>query len=320
MMDKNRIGILFIGYNRPKNVEKSLTFILESCYRNFPIFVSIDGPKQESTSDLSKNREIARILGDFKNVFIFRSQLLDRNLGCDEHIPRAVDWAFSNSTTDGLIIIEDDVQISLSALTALGERLFDHCETGNMQPIICMSGLSKKRMKVTNRWRESLYFSAWGYGLTRNFWKDFRKFDTGKQLHSSEILSHSNEWQELPRRKKSIWMERMDRGNYDYRIQKFLFFSGLKAVSPVYRIVDNTGHGDVESTHTRFKAPNYLRKVVSNSVFIFKGGTYVSRFLNLVDSNTWAGDGLLSVRGRNIGLRTLIKRCIVQVQLKKSKR
>jgi hypothetical protein len=76
-------------------------------------------------------------------------------------------------------------------------------------------------------------------------------------------------------------------------------------------MINNNGFEDNVATNTRFSKPLYLRGESSNYKMPrneFHALTLKNRFFwRLADSNTWAGDGLLTIRGRSIGVRTAVK-------------
>jgi hypothetical protein len=75
---------------------------------------------------------------------------------------------------------------------------------------------------------------------------------------------------------------------------------------------NNIGHGVSGASHTRFRTPWFLKYSVLGRNDRWKEKSLDSRWiiaaLKWLDSQTWAGDGLLSVRGRNVGVRTILKK------------
>jgi hypothetical protein len=115
----------------------------------------------------------------------------------------------------------------------------------------------------------------------------------------------------MSKRKKTIWLERISRSNYDYGIQRTMLMEQLNSIAPVFRISDNVGHGIAGAAHTRFRTPWFLRYPVlgKNDYFHSKNLniSVIEALLKWIDTQTWAGDGLLSVRGRTRGIRTVLK-------------
>ena len=85
----------------------------------------------------------------------------------------------------------------------------------------------------------------------------------------------------------------------------------LNSIAPIFRISDNVGHGIPGAAHTRFRTPWFLRYPVFGKNDHFRSNNLstgvTGGLLKRIDSQTWAGDGLLSVRGRTRGIRTVLK-------------
>ena len=109
-----------------------------------------------------------------------------------------------------------------------------------------------------------------------------------------------------------LWEERFSRKNYDYLIQKSIFALDLRVYAPVFRIANNLGFGTLGAVHTRFSTPYFLRHNVKSFSKVSNldciKSNMIQNFFVCVDSNTWAGDGWLSKRGRTMGIRTFVKR------------
>jgi hypothetical protein len=151
--------------------------------------------------------------------------------------------------------------------------------------------------------------------LNKEFWqihKEILKLQDPVVLE--ELFSNSHTWHSMSRRKRSIWAERICRSNYDYLIQRTLFLKGLHTIAPIFRVSDNLGHGSTDAVHTRFKTPMFLRFLVFGKNTIFRSeivsGEKINWILAWLDSQTWAGDGLLSVRGRTRGIRSYLRKSI----------
>jgi hypothetical protein len=212
-----------------------------------------------------------------------------------------------------VVVIEDDIEISVSAVSQIIDKAKKTVEKGLPNPIVTMSGLSRGFPWSENKWRESNYFSAWGFALNRFFWE--LHTNNLKISNSSEVnvkLKSSSNWQKLSKRKKELWIERINRTNYDYAIQRTIFLDELKSIAPVFRLSNNLGHGVSGASHTRFKTPWFLRYSVMERNDRLEEKRLESKWkiavLKWLDSQTWAGDGLLSVRGRNVGVRTILKK------------
>lgn len=304
----HEVAILIIAFNRPSLLEQQLILLSKMQPNDSLNFLSVDGPREGRNEDLWGNLEIKKVVEKLNKQSKLTYRFENMNRGCDSHIPLSIDWVFSKSSVKGVIVIEDDVIFTISSLAAIINRLKVQISSNMIEPVISMSGLTRaNRMSVTNFWRYSPYFSAWGYGITSEFWRQYRNFKIESEKPLDSILSEHITLPNFSKRRKKIWSERINRGNYDYSIQKFLFSRNIGTIAPVFRIADNVGHGDTRSTHTRFPRPKYLTKPVWGVKFEFQEQFCRSRLLTWLDSNSWAGDGLLSKRGRNVGFRSGIR-------------
>ena len=304
-----RICFLLIGYSRLHLLLKNVERCKSACQELNSIYISVDGAREES-EDQSIALSDLDVLG-FSHLGKTKCKVKKwpSNLGPDRHIPEAIDWAFQEN--DGVVVIEDDIKLSSHSLRDIRDLLTKQILSAAIEPVVSMSGIGGLA-KVPNLWRHTPYFTAWGYGLTYGFWSMHKNqsFEIQSGISINQYMQTSKIWQKMSERKRSIWEERIKRGNYDYQIQATLFKESMNVKAPVFRMSDNVGHGDSLSTHTRFTTPRYLRRSFERRNYKFKGelkSQIISRLLIFVDSNTWAGDGVLSVRGRTAGIRTMLR-------------
>lgn len=312
-----KVALLLIGFNRLELLDKRLTELNDHRIGNLQLYVAIDGPRLGNSDDYEARKLILKKLEEEKRSSLFLISRED-NLGCDLHIPTAIDEVLGFH--ESVIVIEDDVSMSVDSILGIAKQLVLESNIGQPNVAIGMSSITKLPFVCRNRWRKSKYFSAWGFGLNREFWNVHKQVlsQAGKSSQFDEIMKSSNSWKKLSKRKQKLWRERFQRGNYDYGIQQTLFAKDILTISPLLRVVSNEGHGDRLSTHTRFRKPLYLRARVSNLSHNFSGKALPSGFpyssiLDFLDSNTWAGDGLLSSRGRNLGFRSLLRILIERI-------
>jgi len=306
-------AVLIIGFNRPQMLQERLRAIEPLVDRDIAIYISIDGPRDGNLSDESARNLISKQIEESPISNSISKWFSLTNSGCDIHIFNSITKVLK--TNDSVVVIEDDIEISASAVIELLDRARETFELGLLNPIVAMSGLSRRIPGQVNNWRESEYFSAWGFALNAHFWSLHSK--NVKIVDPNEIerkLKASSNWKRLSKRKRYIWFERISRSNYDYAIQRTLFFEELQTIAPVHRISNNVGHGIAGSSHTRFKTPWFLRySVIENNDRFNREliqNRLIIRVLKWLDSQTWAGDGLLSVRGRTTGVRTILKQII----------
>lgn len=309
------IAIVLIGFNRPHFIARRLNQLRMADLSNVDLWVSLDGPRPGNGRDRVNVKMCNQVIREFSPDLKIQVEVMHKNYGCDEHIPIAITNKLLSYKS--VIIIEDDVSVPPKALKALIDKTKSNQSLGFLEPIVAMSGLAFPTWPwPKNLWRECMYFSAWGYALNRDFWALHTNLQA-KRFADKELINFMDEnkrWRELPKRKRRIWLERFNRGNYDYQIQKTMMIEKISSWAPLFRLSDNEGHLITEATHTRYGKPAYLRffsnsdnGIISKNVTMPK---WSSKFLRFVDSNTWAGDGFLSRRGRSLGFRTGINRLL----------
>jgi hypothetical protein len=281
--------------------------------KEISIYISIDGPRDGNPSDESSRNQILKLIEESPISNSISKFFSETNSGCDTHIFNSITKVLEKN--DYVVVIEDDIEISTVAIIELLDRAQKTCELGSPNPRVAMSGLSRRIPGQINSWRESDYFSAWGFALNAQFWA--LHCMNMKIVDPTEIerkLAASSNWKKLSQRKRDIWFERISRSNYDYAIQRTIFFEEFQTIAPILRVSNNVGHGIAGASHTRFETPWFLRYSVmeKNDRFDRKRmqSRSISRVLKWLDSQTWAGDGLLSVRGRTMGVRTILRRII----------
>ena len=308
-------AILIIGFNRPQMLRERIAAIAPLIHQDISVYVSIDGPRYANPNDKKSRDQILCQIEESPISNLISKWFSSTNSGCYIHIFNSITKVFENHEL--VVVIEDDIEISASAVIHIIDKAKKTLEKGSPNPIVTMSALSRGFPWSKNKWRESNYFSAWGFALNRIFWE--LHLNNLKMSDSSEFevkLNSSSNWQKLSKRKKELWIKRINRTNYDYAIQRTIFLDELKSVAPVFRLSNNLGHGVSGASHTRFKTPWFLRYSVTERNDMLEEKKLESRLkiavLKWLDSQTWAGDGLLSVRGRNVGVRTILKKMINQ--------
>lgn len=308
------LGILLVGFERFDFLQENLDLVRRLPSSDFSFYISIDGPKTNSGENSILRKDLSTLIKSSESLKS-NNFVHSQNMGCDKHISWAINWVLQEC--ESVIVIEDDVRMSSDALLAMMRKLQNRKEGDKPKVILGISTLfSPFDFLSWNFWRFTRYFSAWGYGLNREFWKLHQESTSNvvKGMDWNDFFSTSNYWSKLSKRKRELWKERFLRGNYDYAIQATMFRFNIYASAPALRMVDNVGHGLEAATHTRFQEPCFLRYRVSKKDFRFLNPSGIASHLNFLfnflDSNSWAGEGLLTSRGRTIGVRTIFSRKI----------
>lgn len=308
-------ALLLIGFNRPNLLRDRLREIMKLSQAGVEIYVSIDGPRQGNFVDELAQKEIKSILHEHSQNNKIQIWFSETNKGCDKHIFDSISQVLKEK--EYLVVVEDDVAITYEAAAQMLYKANQVLTLGKLNPVIAMSGLFLRFLPRHNIWRKSIYFSAWGFAVNKNFWDLHLRTLTMKEPNTvEELKSKSETWGKISMRRRKIWNERIARINYDFLIQRTIFLHGINTIAPLFRISDNVGHGISGAAHTRFKTPWFLKFSIFGRNDLFKNKSISSQKINSLltwaDSQTWAGDGLLSVRGRNKGIRTHLRKLVTK--------
>ena len=272
------------------------------------VLVSIDGPRSEEESRIWKDFDFSTLAKEFPFTLEFIRR--PANLGCSLHIITAVSEVLQVSNS--VIVVEDDVVVGNGFLKSMIDGLSIISSDDSIGTVGGFSPFYKGFFRTsTNYWRKSPYFSAWGWGTTKEFWEGFVTLSKIENLES--ILESSSTWMNLSKRKKRIWMKRFRRGIWDYNVQFMLFLKEKKNLLPKLRLIDNEGFFDLRSTHTKHQRPWNLfgEGFCSNEPKKLLGlnGFSVRRIIwSWIDSNLWAADGYFNARARDMGIRSLFRK------------
>jgi hypothetical protein len=303
--------VLLIGFNRPDFIGRRLSELLSSSLMPTELVISIDGPR--SAVDYQNSEEISSIIESFELPFEVRVIRRKSNLGCTNHIIKAVTEVLQES--DEVVVIEDDICVGPVFLESMIKGL-QYLRFNPDFGIVCaFSPFHRipflKYSPKSNYWRQTDYFSAWGWATNKKFWANFQNVVELESIPG--YLSESYAWRNFSSRKRQIWIERFERGVWDFNLQMVLFKHSMHCLLPTFRIIDNEGFGDIRSTHTRHMRPRNLFGVgYSTAIPKFGkspyGNSLFSKFWAMVDSNLWAADGHFTARARKAGIRTYARK------------
>lgn len=288
-------AVLLLGYKRTENIASRLLELSKNL--EVPIVISIDGgisrsEKQEILNDVASfEKSHGRKVQDT----IFRP----KNLGLAQHLQIAVSEVLANFNY--CIIIEDDVSIAPNFVSTLQQssKIFERKEIltiGGFSPFIPYTNIRVSR----NFFRESNYFSAWGWMISKEKWAEYELQLPKFQIESA--LSTSVTWKKLSKNQKKIWLRRFSKvanknpRTWDCQMQFLSFKKDLLNVLPTYQICDNLGFNDIRSTHTKerrpkwMKNPGQLRSETLSIDKIITIETKTGKFLNYLDSVFISGD------------------------------
>lgn len=288
-------ALLLLGFNRPDNLRARLDEISKNEITS--LIISIDGGGSPDSSS-----QIIKIIDEFNArnpKFASKTIFRKKNLGLAKHITTAISEVFENF--EYCIVVEDDISISENFVKnmLIGQDVFDKSSAltlGGFSPI------SKNCLMryVKNRFRETIYFSAWGWMTSAEKWKVYQlEID----LNSiSSTLSNSESWRNLNSYKKTTWNRRFlkvskqNPSTWDFQMQYVTFSKNLIHLLPIYKFCDNVGFNDLLSTHTSGRRPRWMGvegKMDSSQITVkslLKKDSILGRILIFLDSIYIAGD------------------------------
>ena len=286
-----RYPILLVGFNRPEKILERTKEILS--WNPSDLYISIDAAK--TSVERNSTREIRDQLKPFivnpRVHLIFRSQ----NYGIKGHIPHAIDEILQKHSA--IVVIEDDVQCSEifygEICKALNLHGNDYLTVGGF------SSLPFRFFATRNRWRETRYFSAWGWGITRESWLKYERTIDVQNLHIN--LEGSKIWKKLSNSQKKTWIGRFSKVStgekitWDFQMQYSSFVHNYYHLNSLFRICENQGFSDERGTNTKSKRPLPLgRYYLNNSPFdkiLLRRIPQIA--LEFLDSFVIAGDRVL---------------------------
>ena len=290
----NKTVLLLIGFSRPQFIEDRLGEISALTDLGLQVICSIDGMETVYSKD---NKDQFKVLEEnYKNVTWIREK---RNLGLAQHISMRVTESLQDYQS--VIVIEDDVSVSkgsiLSLMNILNSNHQSTYATAGLFGAIPCTNLNKV---LSNSWRKTKYFSAWGWAIRREIW-DLYSLNIVKNIGIT-TLDKCQMWNELTEKQKSRWRFRFKRvienpnHSWDYQMQFLSFKEGLPHLLPTFRMCENLGFGDLKATNTKMPRPWWYQgkkcdSGIGSATIINK--KYES-LLEYVDSYTWIGDRKLN--------------------------
>ena len=281
--------VLIVGFNRPEYVERRVKELGPN--PPFPVHISIDGGISSELRNIYANieKELQKeyFTIDYKNI----------NLGLVTHVTGAISMLLD--TYKYVVVVEDDVQISVNFICTVAKNLKENdnpriATWGGYSPIIAISGL-----KRFNCWRETHYFSAWGWGISREHWSYYSTKIEFEIL--DQELMYSKTWNRLSSFQKRVWKSRFRKVSnnpnltWDYQMQYMTFKYDFLHKLPIMRLIENQGFDDVRSTNTKSQRPRWMGKAGISSMSMKKKSVWggINPILVFLDTLTISGDSRL---------------------------
>ncbi len=289
--DTPTTAALLIGYKRIDFIQNRLVELSRNV--NIPLIVSIDG------SDKSTQNLMTTIVKEFliehpwMNISLISR---DRNLGLANHVTLAISEVLNEY--DQVIVIEDDIVVSCSFIENMLNGLSIMKAHDNIGAVAGFSGFTSTKINpITDKWRTSKYFPAWGWATNRDLWKEY---ELQIPDNFAVVLAQSRTWRSLGRYRKKMWCYRFMKvannspHTWDYQMQYLLFRRELKTLLTTNRISDNEGFESMHSSNTKGKRPRWMGEPSVFGGILEMRISKASRVYEIGDAFTIAGDKRLA--------------------------
>jgi hypothetical protein len=299
------IPVLILTFNRPIFLKKRLVEILErDQYQN--VIVSVDFHSHEMTTAYEE------LLSDFIERYPDELRVIYRttNIGIAKHLPISLDEIFERN--DSAIIFEDDVAVGSGVLASFAKA---NQILKTDESIFTIGGFTFSIWPLArilkNQWRETHYFSAWGWMTNRNQWSNYRQSLSGENLE--DLFVNRARGIRLSSHQQRIWLTRFkkcqenENRTWDIPMQYWTFITGKHHLLPTFRLLENEGFNASESTNTRNSRPGWMFKVrfLEDVIEPEYKNSYLGRIMKFIDAFTIGGDRNFDL---NEKMLTLLKR------------
>lgn len=168
---KDTIGIAVFGYNRPKELDKTLSrlsiFTKLSTYMT-KVNVFIDGPK--NLNDKKKIKEISLLRDKFLD---FEFQISDVNRGLKNSIYKGIDKVAHEY--EFFLVFEDDIILLANLDEIIGEVLKTKIfENYSCVCLYCPFGINVRNLFKRPEFIETFRMQCWGWFSSAKNWNYFR--------------------------------------------------------------------------------------------------------------------------------------------------
>ena len=284
--------VLVLSCKRPEFTKLLVTCLLDG--DNYDICIAVDKATDSSSAELRAEHEILeRKFNSSRIHWLYR----DRNFGIVNNLYSALDSIFQ--AYDICVVLEDDIKVGVSHLKSLFAKLKTPLPN-HIMTVGLFGGLPCSMIPHrTNMWRLTPYFSAWGWGIKKEQWVNFRKATSSQDW--SDYSFSSKYWQSLRMRSKNVWFYRFSKIKinplfaWDYQFQHYSFKFQKYHLLPIYRANDNIGFSDPRSTNTKSRKPRwYCGTSCKHNIQDEVKSQSWQRIMVALDSLTWIGDSFFA--------------------------
>lgn len=288
-------SLILLGYNRPEYIKRRLAELDNLNVGNYELEIFIDGPKITDKKD--NFDKILEIVDEYRNRINMKVTIRPKNIGLANNIVESISQILKNKTS--AIIFEDDVTIKSSAIQSM-DQMLQELDTRSYATVGAFGVFpySKilEKIDISNQYRATPYFSAWGWGVHSDVWKDYR-LNIANEDRSYE-LSNSSIFETLSENQKTTWIKRFDRistnveWSWDFQMQYMSFVTNRRHLLPFFRQVNNEGFNDQRGTNIVGNRPWWYFmpniKIYEKKISTKKISN--NSFFRFIDSITFIGD------------------------------
>lgn len=287
--------VLLLAYNRPKEINKVLNFLIR--LKVSKIYISVDGPKNNK-KDINAHKQIKKILNFLQNKKI-KINYLKKNYGCKKAVEKGINWFFSHVEMG--IILEDDCMPNRSFFIFCEKMLKKYKNT--QVKVISGNNFLREKINISNHCYFSKFNHCWGWAT----WKDAWSLYDDKYLNWNKFKK-SNYWNNLFTNKvyQNYWEKIFDlsrKKRFDSWAYPWLYsiwYNKGFTIIPKYNLVRNTGYIGTHNTfnlkfdfktkelNANFKFPKEITinkkadDFVMENFFVPKNFLWPTRFIYLI--------------------------------------
>jgi len=259
------IPILIIYFNRPDALEINIAALVEAGVSN--LYIARDGigpnvPHSVIDEVLKCDATVDKNSYRFKSI----NRLINNfNIGCDQFVPKALDWAFESE--DFLIILEDDCIIDINFIEfckSLSRRYQEDFSVGS----ISASCFLPSDFRLNNSFYMSKYPSSWGWATWKSRWVGFAEYRENIFKSTNQgTLGQSSYLERL------FWWRfknKLLNGSAENWDAIWLFFNSENNryhITPAFNMCTNIGWGS-DAVHTKIKDERMEQSIVSYDSFL----------------------------------------------------
>ena len=272
----SEVGVLLLGFSRPKLLKKRISEIHDSKVEN--LYISIDGGIESHTKEMESVKQFAQ--QTFTGVKLNISHQ-STNLGMVPHITSQITRVLSSHRY--IIIVEDDIKLSTSLISNLlnGINLLNESDRLG----IVSGGSILFSNQFTNKWRETCTPFMQGVAFSSDVWKGI-SFDLSS-VNVEKALEKSTNWQNFNKYQKVLWLKKFKMVQlnplytWDHQFVFHTLTNNFSTIAPIFSMIGNEGWGP-EATHTKGPKPKMTKNHKLNSQEI-SSHTRLSKFYALLD-------------------------------------